>query len=157
MLWGFVAEWVQDPFDPSRARPFNARAETIREKQFFKNSWRHKRCLLPASGFFERGYRIRRKDCKPFWLAGIWNRWMGPEGSELETCCVITTQSNQLMKPLHNRMPAIIPHGLEETWIAPQKTEQELKTLQPLLNEWSAENWVAESTKVSTTNQMSLF
>ncbi|MFL0727624.1 MAG: SOS response-associated peptidase, partial [Prochlorococcus sp.] len=85
MLWGFISEWAKDPFDKERPRPFNARSETVSEKKLFKGSWRHKRCLMPASGFFEKGYRISRKDEHPFWLGGIWNRWMSPEGSELES------------------------------------------------------------------------
>ncbi len=88
------------------------------KKKLFRGSWRYKRCVLPARGFFEKGHRIRRKDSHPFWLAGIWNRWMSPEGSELETCCVLTTEANQLVRPFHNRMPVIIPNGLEEALMA---------------------------------------
>ncbi len=156
MLWGFVAEWAQDPFNPLIPKPFNARAETVGEKRFFRNSWRHKRCVLPASGFFEKGHRIARQDSKTFWLAGIWNRWMSPEGSELETCCVLTTEPNKLIKPLHNRMPVIIPHGLEEDWIAPVKNGPELRALEPMLSGWSPEEWVAKPIKKPSSSQMSL-
>ena len=158
MLWGFISEWAKDPFDPSRPKPFNARAETIKEKKLFRGSWRHKRCLLPASGFFEKGHRIRRRDFQPFWLAGIWNRWMSPEGSELETCCVLTTKPNNLIKPLHNRMPVIIPIGLELEWISSIKDAPELKALEPMLDGWDSHEWVAESLKEPTAHQqISLF
>ena len=143
--------------DSARPRPFNARAETVGEKKLFRSSWKHKRCVLPASGFFEKGYRIRRKDSQLFWLAGIWNRWMSPEGSELETCCVLTTDPNELVRPLHNRMPVIIPNGLEEEWIEPVKDGLELKALEPILNGWSAVEWMAEPIEKPVHSQISLF
>jgi len=157
MLWGFISEWAKDPFDPSRPKPFNAKAETVGEKKLFRGSWRHKRCVLPASGFFEKGHRISRKDSQPFWLAGIWNRWMSPEGSELETCCVLTTEPNELVRPLHSRMPVIIPNELEEDWISPVKNGSELKALEPMLIGWSPDEWLAKPINKSYTSQMSLF
>ncbi|MFL0727898.1 MAG: SOS response-associated peptidase family protein, partial [Prochlorococcus sp.] len=75
---------------------------------------------------------------------GIWNRWMSPEGSELESCCVLTTEPNELIKPLHNRMPVIIPNGLEEEWIAAVKDGPELRALEPMLCGWSPDEWKAE-------------
>ena len=157
MLWGFISEWAKDPFDASRPKPFNARAETVGEKKLFKGSWRHKRCVLPASGFFEKGHRIRKKDSQPFWLAGIWNRWMSPEGSELETCCVLTTEPNELIRPLHNRMPVIIPNGLEEDWIAPVKNLAELKALEPMLYGLPSNEWIIEPIIKPNSFQISLF
>ena len=157
MLWGFISEWAKDPFDPSRPKPFNARAETVGEKQLFKSSWRHKRCVLPANGFFEKGHRISLIDSQTFWLAGIWSRWMGPEGSELETCCVLTTESNSLLRPLHKRMPVIIPNGLEEDWIAAVKDIDELKELEAMLLGWDPNEWVAKSIDVIGPAQMNLF
>ncbi len=157
MLWGFVSEWAKNPLDPLISRPFNARAETVEEKKIFQGSWRHRRCALPASGFYEKGHRISRKDGQTFWIAGIWNKWMNHEGSELETCCVLTTKPNSLIKPLHNRMPVIIPNGLEEEWVAPVKDKYELRELKTLLDGWSPHEWVAEPTKRPPTSQMSLF
>ena len=157
MLWGFISEWSKDPFSKKRPRPFNARAETVGEKKLFRGSWRHKRCVLPASGFFEKGHRISRKDSQPFWIGGLWNKWMGPDGSELETCCVLTTQPNNLVRPLHNRMPVIIPNGLEEDWIAPVKDGLDLKALEPILSGWCPDGWIAEQINKSPSSQMSLF
>ena len=157
MLWGFISKWAKDPFDRERIKPFNARSETISDKKLFKESWRHKRCLLPASGFFEKNHRISRKDEQPFWLAGIWNRWMSPEGSELESCCVLTTQSNELIKPLNKRMPVIIPNGLEENWILSVKDEFELRALHPMLTGWSPKDWKSEPINRSSMFQMNLF
>ena len=58
MKWGFISPWAKDPFDKDRPRPFNARSETVEEKKLFSGSWKHKRCLIPASGFFEKKYRV---------------------------------------------------------------------------------------------------
>ena len=157
MLWGFVSEWAKNPFDPSVARPFNARAETVGEKKLFRGSWRHKRCVLPASGFFEKSHRIRRKDSQTFWLAGVWNRWMSPDGSEVETSCILTTKPNELVRKIHKRMPVVIPKGLEEKWIEPVKNPIELSDLKRLLKGWNPEEWVAEPINPSLPSQMSLF
>ncbi len=157
MLWGFISEWAKAPFENSLPRPFNARAETIGEKKLFRGSWKHKRCVLPASGFFEKGYRIRRKDSQPFWLAGIWNRWMSSDGSELETCCVITTEPNELVRPFHNRMPVIIPNGLEVDWMEQQKDAFALMELKTMLTGWNPAEWIAEPIDQFNFSQMSLF
>ena len=157
MSWGFISAWGKDPFDKSRPRPFNARSETVQEKKLFQNSWRHKRCLIPATGFFEKGFRIRRKDYTTFWLGGIWSRWSSPEGAELESCCVLTTEPNELVKPLHHRMPVVIPHGIEELWTENIKDVDELKRLIPIMMGWSPEGWLVEELNDSTTRQMNLF
>tara|TARA_Y100001968_G_scaffold324496_1_gene363914 strand:+ start:3288 stop:3926 length:639 start_codon:yes stop_codon:yes gene_type:complete len=157
MLWGFISEWVKDPFDNEIPRPFNARAETVGEKKIFRGSWRYKRCLMPASGFFEKGHRISRKDEKTFWLGGIWNRWISNEGSEIESCCVLTIEPSDLIKPLHNRMPAIIPNGLEKEWLLSVKDNLELRELKSMLGGCCSEEWKAEPIKKSPTFQMSLF
>ncbi len=101
MTWGFIAPWAKDPFEKKRPRPFNARLETVEEKKLFNGSWKHKRCLIPASGFFEKGYRVRKVNYETFWLGGIWSKWTSPDGAELESCCVLTTEPNDLIKPLH--------------------------------------------------------
>ena len=74
MYWGFISPWAKDPFEKSQPRPFNARSETVNKKKLFQGSWRHKRCLIPASGFFEKGFRIRKTNYATFWLGGIWSR-----------------------------------------------------------------------------------
>ena len=156
MLWGFISEWAKDPFDKSRPKPFNARSESVEEKKLFRGSWRHKRCLIPASGFLEKGHLISRKDSQTFWLGGIWNRWMSQEGSELESCCVLTTEANDLVKRFHKRMPVIIPNGIEEEWISSVKSANELKSLKPLMNKWNPKDWKAETEDKPRTSQLSL-
>ena len=112
---------------------------------------------MPASGFFEKNHLISRIDSEPFWLAGIWDRWMSPEGSELESCCVLTTTPNKLISHLHNRMPVIIPQGLEEDWINPVKDNIELEALEPMLNSWDHAGWKAEPIQKSQAHQMNFF
>ena len=156
MSWGFISPWSKDPFDKKRPKPFNARLETVEEKKLFSGSWKHKRCLIPASGFFEKNYRIRKKDYATFWLGGIWRKWTSPDGDELESCCVLTTEPNQLVKPLHHRMPVVVPNRYEEQWIEQFKDAKELKELLPIMLGWSPNGWLAEDVKKKT-NQISLF
>ena len=144
MLWGLIPGWLKDP--SQGPRPFNARAETVADKPSFRASWRHRRCLIPASGFFEKGRIIRRIDRQPFWLAGLWERWLGSDGSEVDTCTVLTTVPNELVKPLHHRMPVLIPEGLEEAWMAAVDGHQ-LKAFEPLLGPWDSNGWEAVSNK----------
>ena len=144
MLWGLLPGWVKDPLQAPR--PINARAETIAEKASFRGPWRHHRCLLPSTGFFEKGHLIQRKDRQLFWLAGVWDRWIGPDGSEVETCCVITTQPNSLVAPLHDRMPVIIPEGLESIWLEPGDGAHR-RALEPMLTPAPAEPWDCRALK----------
>ena len=138
MLWGLIPCWQKDP--AKGPRPFNARAETVAEKPSFRGAWRHRRCLLPASCFFEKGRAIRRIDRHSFWLAGLWERWLGGDGSEVDTCTILTTTPNDLVRPLHQRMPVVIPEGLEEAWMAPVHGQQ-LRALEPLLAPWDPSGW----------------
>ena len=157
MPWGFISPWARDPFDKERPRPFNARSENIEEKKLFSRSWKNKRCLIPASGFFEKKYRIRKENYETFWLGGIWSKWTSPDGSELESCCVLTTKPNELVKPFHNRMPVIVPNGFEEQWIEQIKNVHELKDLFPIIMGWSPDGWLVEDFKKKRIDQMSLF
>jgi putative SOS response-associated peptidase YedK len=149
LLWGLLPEWAKDPL--GAPRPINARAETVAEKASFRGAWRHRRCLLPADAFYEwsgpkgrrRPWRIQRHDQQLFWLAGVWDRWIGPDGSEVESCCVLTTAPNALMAPIHDRMPVILPDGLEEAWLAPADGAG-LRALEPLLRGWAPEAWRAD-------------
>jgi putative SOS response-associated peptidase YedK len=147
LLWGLLPEWSKDPL--AQVRPFNARAETVAEKASFRGPWRHRRCLLPADAFLEKGHRIHRRDHGLFWLAGIWDRWIGPDGSEVESCCVLTTAPNPLVAPLHNRMPVILPDGLEQAWLEPRDGPG-LRLLEPLLAGWDANGWCVDPAQPPT-------
>ena len=157
MSWGFISPWAKEPFDKQRPRPFNARSETIEEKKLFSGSWKHKRCLIPASGFFEKKYRIRKENYETFWLGGIWSKWSSSHGAELESCCILTTEPNNLIKHLHHRMPVVVPNGYEEKWIEQVEDPDELNGLFKIMRGWSPDGWLIEDGKEKEIDQMSLF
>jgi putative SOS response-associated peptidase YedK len=131
MKWGLVPSWAKDPSVGSKM--INARAEGIESKPSFKKPLRFQRCIIPASAFFEwKGnpgakvkYRIARKDGELFGFAGLYEHWRDPNGGELATCSIITTQPNELVAPIHNRMPVILLPEDEEQWLDPDMTESE--------------------------------
>ena len=157
MRWGFISPWAKDPLDKEISRPFNARSETIEEKKLFSGSWKHRRCLIPANGYFEKKYRIRKENYKTFWLGGIWSKWSSPNGNQIESCCILTTAPNSLVKPLHNRMPVVVPDGYEEQWTEQVKDADELKDLLPIKMGWSPNEWLVEEVNKNPTDQLSLF
>ena len=139
--WGLVAPWLKpEQVMDKAARPqINARAETITEKPSFKNAFRRRRCLIPSDGIYEwdrsigQPYRIYRADGKPFFMAGIWEIWNGADGSEIESCAIITAAANDRLSPIHHRMPAVIEPQMAEPWLLTPETEAEklLPLLQP--------------------------
>lgn len=126
LRWGLIPSWAQDPRIGNRL--INARAETLFEKPAFREAARRRRCLIVADGFYEWQKRpdgrkipfyIRRQDGGVFGMAGIWEEWRSPEGSVLRTCAIITTEANERLRPIHNRMPAILlPQGYD-AWLDP--------------------------------------
>ncbi|KEF42922.1 MAG: hypothetical protein ER33_03385 [Cyanobium sp. CACIAM 14] len=151
-LWGFVPDWSRDP--RTTRRPINARSETVAEKPFFRGAWRHRRALIPADGFFEwqprtvdghpfkQPWLFRRRDRRTFWLGGLWDRWLGRDGGELESCVVLTTAPNDLLARVHDRMPVVIPDGLEEAWLE-SVDGPALRALEPLMAPWDPAAWEA--------------
>jgi putative SOS response-associated peptidase YedK len=123
LSWGLVPSWTKDP--NLAIRPINARAETAAGKPTFRDPLRHRRCLIPASGFFEwraaeggkQPHFIRPGGGGLFGLAAIWDGWLGAEGSEIESCAILTTGANALMKPIHDRMPVIIAPAHYPLWL----------------------------------------
>jgi putative SOS response-associated peptidase YedK len=131
MKWGLVPAWAKD--ETIGSRMINARAEGIADKPSFKRPLRTQRCLLPASAFFEwqgaRGakvkYRIARTDGDMVGLAGLYDVWRSPNGSELTTCTIITCSPNATVAPIHDRMPVILLPEDEDAWLDPDLTEVE--------------------------------
>jgi putative SOS response-associated peptidase YedK len=122
--WGLVPSWAKDP--GMGARMINARAETVAEKPSFKAALARRRCLIPASGLYE--WQDRGAGPKqPVWIAppggglitfaGLWEAWMGPDGSELQTCTIVTTEANKTLRPFHHRMPVILTPDSFDTWL----------------------------------------
>lgn len=100
----------------------NARADTVHEKPAYRKAFKKRRCLIPASGFYEwrkQPYNIRLKDTEIFAFAGLWEHWEGPEGRVIESCSIIVTEANQLIEPIHDRMPVILPPKDYDTWLDP--------------------------------------
>ena len=119
--WGLIPAWVTDPRGFSLL--INARVETVLDKPAFRNAIRRRRCLIPADGFYEWKRDGARK--RPFFaatqglvaFAGLWEPWMGPNGEELETACIITTPANRTLRSLHDRMPAVLRPQAFDLWL----------------------------------------
>ncbi len=122
--WGFVPSWAKE-IQPGKPL-INARSETILEKPTFRNAIKRRRCLIPANGFYEwegdipgkkKPWYIHRPDHSLMAFAGIWEHWMGPDGSEMETAAIITTVANALVETIHPRSPVIIQADDFEPWL----------------------------------------
>ncbi len=128
MRWGFLPSWVKDTKDFPLL--INARAESVAEKASFRAAFQRRRCLMMADGFYEwrrvpgaRGkaaatpFLIRRRDRAPLALGALWENWLGADGSEIETCCVVTTAANGTMAAIHDRMPVILQPDDYQAWL----------------------------------------
>lgn len=133
--WGLIPSWAKDP--KMSTRMINARAETAAEKPAFRAAFRRRRCLIPATGFYEwqkrkegkQPYFITMQDGRPFAMAGLWEYWLAADGSEIDSCAILTTQPNELVRPLHNRMPAIIHKADFDAWLDPSAPLELLRHL----------------------------
>ena len=137
LRWGLIPSWAKDPKIGNKL--INARAETLFEKPIFRSAVKQRRCLVLADGFFEwqkaeKGkvpLFIRLKSKRPFGFAALWESWISPEGMAVTSCAIVTTEANELMKTIHNRMPVIVPRELYTLWLNP--AIQDEKELEPVL------------------------
>ena len=128
MHWGLIPHWAADPSIGNRT--INARAETLTELPSFKSLVTRCRCIIPADGFYEwrkEGKRkvpmwVHLKTKEPFGLAGLWDVWRKPDGKKMESFTIITTEPNELIEPIHNRMPMILRPEDEEQWLDVYRT-----------------------------------
>lgn len=149
--WGLIPSWAKDPSIGSKT--INARSEGVDEKPSFRAAFKRRRCLVPATGFYEwkkRGsskepYFISMEDGEPFAFAGLWETWSPADGGQIDTCTILTTEPNELMAELHNRMPVILRREDYAFWLGAGKdsTTQELGELKSLLLPYAAEEMVA--------------
>jgi putative SOS response-associated peptidase YedK len=139
LRWGLVPSWAKD--EKIGSNLINARAETLAEKPSFKNAFRSRRCIIPASGFYEwakKGASAKQpfyfylKEKPVFGFAGLWDEWLDKESGELvETCTIITTAANEVLAPVHDRMPVILQAENYDQWL--DEKQQSTERLQNLL------------------------
>lgn len=142
-LWGLIPSWSKDP--SLGAKLINARAETITQKPSFKDAFAKRRCLIVADGFYEwkqEGkkkipYYFFLKSGQPFGFAGLYETWLAPDKKPVDTCTIITTCANELVSPIHDRMPVIVPKHQEAIWLDSRITD--LSHLLEILTPCSAE------------------
>ncbi len=141
--WGLVPFWAKDP--DFGAKTINARSETAAQKPAFRAAFRYRRCLIPSDGFYEWSGNGRKKqpffihleNRKPFAFAGLWESWTGADGSVLDTCTILTTEANEKLAELHNRMPVILPEASYADWLNP--AENRAKAVQGLLKPYPSD------------------
>jgi putative SOS response-associated peptidase YedK len=151
LRWGLVPASASDP--AVGARLINARSETARSRAAFRDPFRERRCLVPASGFYEwrragggrQPYLLRRRDGQPMGLGGVWDRWQPPTGAKahepIESCAILTAPANELVAQLHDRMPLVLDAADYELWLDPDVKDP--GRLQALLRPYPAAEMVA--------------
>jgi putative SOS response-associated peptidase YedK len=148
MRWGLVPSWLKDP----KAGPplINARADAVVTRPSFRSAFKRRRRLVPVDGFFEwkrlhpktkLPYYIRMAKDRPFALAGLWERWHGPDGETFESSTIVTTERNDLMRPIHDRMPVILADEEYARWLDPKNGD--VNQLQSWLQPYPAEEMTA--------------
>lgn len=131
LRWGLIPHWAKDATIGNRM--INARSETVEAKPAFRSAFRRQRCLVPASGFFEwqklgprkQPHYIHRRDGRVLALAGLWDQWQSPEGDPVLSFTILTTEPNDVLRPLHDRMPVIMAPADYGAWLDPACREAE--------------------------------
>ncbi|MGB3633049.1 MAG: SOS response-associated peptidase [Rubrobacteraceae bacterium] len=131
MHWGLIPSWAKDPSIGSRM--INARAETVSEKPSYRSAFKRRRCLIVADGFYEwkktddgkQPYYLRLGSGDPFGFAGLWESWSMDGGEEVRSATIITTEPNEVVAEIHNRMPVILPPDLYDVWLEPDNDDRE--------------------------------
>jgi putative SOS response-associated peptidase YedK len=148
-VWGLIPSWAKDPSIGSRM--INARADTLAQKPSFRTAYRRRRCLIPATGFYEwkqdpgskskTPMYISLASGKPFAFAGLWEFWQSPDGSQVLSCSIITTEPNEMIASIHNRMPVILPSETYSLWLDPNDRRPD--ELDGLLRSYPAQEMAA--------------
>jgi putative SOS response-associated peptidase YedK len=146
LRWGLVPHWSKGP--DNRYSMINARAESVHQKPAYRSAFRRRRCLIPADGFFEwralagdkQPYLIRRDDGEPFAMAGLWETWHDQDSDAMiRSCTIIVTDANDLIRPLHDRMPVILPERQHAHWLDPDDADTD--ALRAMLAPAEAAGW----------------
>jgi len=154
--WGLVPFWAKDP--KIGYGMINARAETLAQRPSFKHLIKSKRCIVPSSGFYEWKridklkvpYYIGVKDIKMFSFAGLYDNWKDNAGNELKTFTIITTDANNTLKPIHNRMPVILEKEFEEKWL--DIKTQDFDSLKQMLTPYPDDKMIAYTVSIEVNN-----
>lgn len=145
--WGLVPSWAKDV--SMGARLINARSETVEEKPSFREAFKKRRCIIPADGFYEwqrtggkkQPFFFRMRDERPFGFAGLWERWEGETGQVINSYTILTTEANEVLRPVHDRMPVILHPDDYPLWLKGDERERAL--LGELLRPYPAEEMVS--------------
>lgn len=138
LKWGLVPPWAKDPGIGSQM--INARSETVAQKPSFRHAIKYHRCIVPVSGWYEWQhverakipYYFHLKDGRPLGLAGIWEEWRAPDGTLLDTFSILTTAANEIVAPVHDRMPVVVPPDAYSIWLSKHHTDPaQLEPLYP--------------------------
>ena len=135
LRWGLIPYWCQDP--KGGRKPINAKGETVDRLPTFREAYRRRRCILPVDGFYEwkalkwqkakQPYAIAMKDGQPFGIGGLWENWKDPASGEwIRTFAVITTDANELVAEIHDRMPLILAVGDYNRWLSDEPDPRDL-------------------------------
>jgi putative SOS response-associated peptidase YedK len=148
-IWGLIPSWAKDPSIGNRL--INARAETLAEKPAFRAAYRRRRCLVIADGFYEwrkepgskskTPVYLQMESKEPFGFAGLWEVWYAGDGSEIRSCTIITTNPNELVANIHNRMPVVVAPEDYSLWLSPE--EQNPEVLKPVLRPYPSTEMIA--------------
>jgi len=147
LRWGLIPSWAKDT--KIGYKMINAKSETVAQKPAFRAAFRHRRCLIPADGFYEwkkgtgtkQPYLVRMKDNLPFAFAGLWERWESQNGEIIESCTILTVDANDLVSEIHDRMPVILHPKDHRIWLDAALRDPE--KLLKLLNAYPADEMTA--------------
>lgn len=156
LYWGLIPSWAKDP--SIGARLINARSETVTEKPSFRSAFKRRRCLLIADGFYEwqrspsgkQPYYFHLVDRQPFGFAGLWEHWETGAGDVIDSCTILTTAANEVLHPVHERMPVLLSPQDYDLWLDPE--EQQSDRLLPLLRPYPAEAMQSYAVSSSVNN-----
>ncbi len=147
LRWGLIPSWAKD--STMGFKLINARSETVAEKPSFRQAFKHRRCLVVADGFYEwqrtegkskkQPYYFHLKENAPFAFAGLWEKWQSSEDETIETCTILTTVANELLEPIHDRMPVILQPNDWEVWLDQEHNFAKPNILQSLLKPYSSQ------------------
>ena len=158
--WGLIPSWAKD--QKIGAQCSNARSDTVAEKPAFRSAFKKRRCLVAVNGFYEwdqfhiikgkpkQPYYFTLQDGRPMTFAGLWESWISPEQETIETCTIITCGPNEVMSPLHDRLPVILPSNLWDVWLDPEMDPAGLKELLVPFDSHEMQLWPVSSKLNST-------